>query len=133
MRARATKLVLYTASNVSSIAQYGAIGALEGSQQCLADFKTELKARRDLFYAGLREVAPQVFSGNPPEGAFYAFVKINPDWAARDAPRSHRVAVVGGGRAPDQARAASAACPARTSGRRARATSASAPPAAAKS
>ena len=81
MRARATKLVLYTASNVSSIAQYGAIGALEGSQQCLADFKTELKARRDLFYAGLREVAPQVFSGNPPEGAFYAFVKINPDWA----------------------------------------------------
>ena len=81
MRARATKLVLYTASNVSSIAQYGAIGALEGSQQCLADFKTELKARRDLFYAGLREAAPHVFSGNPPEGAFYAFVRINPDWA----------------------------------------------------
>ena len=22
-----------------------------------------------------------MFSGNPPEGAFYAFVKINPDWA----------------------------------------------------
>jgi aspartate aminotransferase len=81
MRARATKLVLYTASNVSSIAQYGAIGALEGSQQCLDDFRVELKSRRDLFYAGLREVAPHVFSGNPPEGAFYAFVKINPDWA----------------------------------------------------
>jgi aspartate aminotransferase len=81
MRARATKLVLYTASNVSSIAQYGAIGALEGSQQCLDDFRVELKSRRDLFYAGLREVAPHVFSGNPPEGAFYAFVKINADWA----------------------------------------------------
>jgi aspartate aminotransferase len=81
MRARATKLVLYTASNVSSIAQYGAIGALEGSQQCLDDFRVELKARRDLFYAGLRDVAPHVFSGNPPEGAFYAFVKINTDWA----------------------------------------------------
>jgi aspartate aminotransferase len=81
MRARATKLVLYTASNVSSIAQYGAIGALEGSQQCLEDFRVELKARRDLFYAGVREVAPHVFSGNPPEGAFYAFLKINPDWA----------------------------------------------------
>jgi aspartate/methionine/tyrosine aminotransferase len=81
MRSRATKLVLYTASNVSSIAQYGAIGALEGSQQCLEDFRVELKARRDLFYAGLREVAPHVFSGNPPEGAFYAFVRINPEWA----------------------------------------------------
>jgi aspartate aminotransferase len=81
MRARATKLVLYTASNVSSIAQYGAIGALEGSQQCLEDFRVELKSRRDLFYAGLGEVAPHVFSGNPPEGAFYAFVKINADWA----------------------------------------------------
>ena len=81
MRARATKLVLYTASNVSSIAQYGAIGALEGSQQCLEDFRVELKSRRDLFYAGLRQVAPHVFSGNPPEGAFYAFVKINADWA----------------------------------------------------
>ena len=68
--------MLYTASNVSSIAQYGAIGALEGSQQCLADFKTELKARRDLFYAGIRDVAPQVFSGNPPEGAFYVFPSI---------------------------------------------------------
>jgi aspartate aminotransferase len=81
MRARAIKLVLYTASNVSSIAQYGAIGALEGSQQCLEDFRVELKSRRDLFYAGVREVAPHVFSGNPPEGAFYAFLKINPDWA----------------------------------------------------
>ena len=81
MRARATKLVLYTASNVSSIAQYGAIGALEGSQQCLEDFRIELKSRRDLFYSGLGEVAPHVFSGNPPEGAFYAFVKINADWA----------------------------------------------------
>ena len=35
MRARATKVMLYTASNVSSIAQYGGIGALEGSQDCI--------------------------------------------------------------------------------------------------
>ena len=40
----------------------------------------ELKARRDLFYAGLREHAPDVFSGQPPKGAFYAFVRINPAW-----------------------------------------------------
>jgi aspartate/methionine/tyrosine aminotransferase len=41
-------------------------------------------ARRDLFYAGLPEASGGVLSGKPPDGAFYAFVKIDPDWA-RDA------------------------------------------------
>jgi aspartate aminotransferase len=81
LRDRALKLVLYTTSNVSSIAQYGAVGALEGSQQCIADFKTELLFRRDMFYKGLQKAAPGMFSGTPPDGAFYAFVKINPDAA----------------------------------------------------
>lgn len=81
IRARAIKVILYTTSNVCSIAQYGGIGALEGSQDCIDTFRTELKARRDFFYDGLRDVAPHVFSGTPPEGAFYAFVRINPDWA----------------------------------------------------
>ena len=54
---------------------------MEGSQQCIEDFRTELKFRRDLFYKGLQESAPGVFSGAPPDGAFYAFVKINADWA----------------------------------------------------
>src|SRR5687768_13386244 len=81
LRDRALKIVLYTTSNVSSIAQYGAVAAMEGSQQCIEDFRTELKLRRDLFYKGLEEAAPGVFSGKPPDGAFYAFVKINPDLA----------------------------------------------------
>lgn len=81
LRDRALKIVLYTTSNVSSLAQYGAVGAMEGSQQCIADFRTELKLRRDLFYKGLQESAPGVFSGDPPDGAFYAFVKVNPEWA----------------------------------------------------
>jgi aspartate/methionine/tyrosine aminotransferase len=81
LRSRAIKVALYTASNVCSIAQYGGIGALEGSQDCIEQFRTELKSRRDFFYDGLRDVASGVLSGNPPEGAFYAFVKINPDWA----------------------------------------------------
>ncbi len=80
LRARATKIVLYTTSNVSSIAQYGAIGALEGSQECIAEFRLELTGRRDFFYEGLKDHAPGVFSGQPPDGAFYAFVKINADW-----------------------------------------------------
>jgi aspartate aminotransferase len=81
LRDRALKIILYTTSNVSSIAQYGALGALEGSQQCIDEFKKELLIRRDMFYKGLEESAPGVFSGTPPDGAFYAFVKINPDWA----------------------------------------------------
>jgi aspartate aminotransferase len=81
LRDRALKIVLYTTSNVSSIAQYGAVAAMEGSQQCIEDFRVELKYRRDMFYKGLEEAAPGVFSGKPPDGAFYAFVKINPDWA----------------------------------------------------
>jgi aspartate aminotransferase len=81
LRDRALKIVLYTTSNVSSIAQYGAVAAMEGSQQCIDDFRVELKYRRDMFYKGLEEAAPGVFSGKPPDGAFYAFVKINAEWA----------------------------------------------------
>jgi aspartate aminotransferase len=79
VRDRCKKILLYTTSNVCSIVQYGGIGALEGSQQCIADFSRELKARRDLFYAGIRSLGG-VFTGEPPHGAFYAFLKINPAW-----------------------------------------------------
>ncbi len=80
VRARAMKVVLYTTSNVSSLTQYGAIGALEGSQQCIDDYRVELKTRRDLFYDGIKDAAPGILSGKPPAGAFYAFLKVNPQW-----------------------------------------------------
>lgn len=83
MRDRAAKVVLYSTTNVSSIAQYGAVAAMEGSQQCIDDFKKELLFRRDLFYKGLQDSAPGMFSGTPPDGAFYAFVKINPEAAKK--------------------------------------------------
>jgi aspartate/methionine/tyrosine aminotransferase len=76
------KALFYTASNVSSVVQFGGIGALEGSQDAVAAFRDELKARRDLFYAGIRADAADVFSGEPPKGAFYAFLRINPAWLA---------------------------------------------------
>jgi aspartate aminotransferase len=81
IRERAIKVVAYTTSNVNSVVQYGGIGALEGPQNYVAEFREELKARRDLFYNGLAEAAPDVFSGTPPDGAFYAFVRINPAFA----------------------------------------------------
>lgn len=84
IRERAKKILLYTASNVSSIVQFGGIGALEGSQACIAGFRQELARRRDLFYEGINDVAHGVLTGNPPHGAFYAFLRIDPSWPEGD-------------------------------------------------
>jgi aspartate aminotransferase len=78
IRDRAKKILFYTASNVASVVQFGGIGALEGPQGCIETFRQELRARRDLFYDGIRELAGDIFSGQPPAGAFYAFLRINP-------------------------------------------------------
>jgi aspartate aminotransferase len=80
LRDRMKKVLFYTASNTSSVVQYGGIGALEGSQECVELFRTELLARRDLFYDGIRQYAGDILSGAPPKGAFYAFLKIDPRW-----------------------------------------------------
>jgi len=90
IRERVRKMLFYTVSNTSSLIQYGGVGALTGSQAVIEDFCTELRARRELFYAGVREAAPDVFSGEPPAGAFYAFLRINPSWKSplADAPAS---------------------------------------------
>jgi aspartate aminotransferase len=77
---RMKKALFYTSSNVSSIVQFGGIGALEGPQDCVEAFRRELQARRDLFYDGIRAHAAHVFSGAPPRGAFYAFLRIDPAW-----------------------------------------------------
>jgi aspartate/methionine/tyrosine aminotransferase len=81
IRDRAKKLLFYTASNIASVVQYGGVGALEGSQDCIESFRTELRSRRDLFYQGIRDAAGDIFSGQPPAGAFYAFLRIAPGWS----------------------------------------------------
>jgi aspartate aminotransferase len=90
IRNRFRKMLFLTVANTSSLIQYGGVGALAGSQHAVDDFRRELVARRDLFYRGMLETAPQVFSGTPPSGAFYAFLKVNPDWRSplADAPAS---------------------------------------------
>jgi aspartate aminotransferase len=80
IRDRVRKVLFYTVSNTSSLVQYGGVGALSGPQDVVAEFERELAARRDLFYRGVREAAGGVLSGNPPAGAFYAFLKIDPAW-----------------------------------------------------
>src|SRR5262249_24582617 len=80
LRERMKKALFYTASNISSVVQYGGVGGPGGPQTRVGESRDELKARRDLFYAGIREHAGGVFSGEPPKGAFYAFLRINPAW-----------------------------------------------------
>jgi aspartate/methionine/tyrosine aminotransferase len=85
LRDRMKKVLFYTASNVASVVQYGGIGALEGGRDSIEAFRIELQARRDLFYSGIREHAFDVLSGEPPKGAFYAFLRIDPAWGAAHA------------------------------------------------
>jgi aspartate aminotransferase len=80
VRERIRKVLFYTVSNTSSLIQYGGLGAMLGSQEVVAEFQRELAARRDLFYKGIKQAAHGVLSGDPPSGAFYAFMRIDPDW-----------------------------------------------------
>jgi aspartate aminotransferase len=90
IRDRVRKILFYTVSNTSSLIQYGGVGALTGSQDVVAEFRRELAARRDLFYASIGDAGRGVFTGAPPVGAFYAFMKIDPAWKSPlpDAPAS---------------------------------------------
>jgi aspartate/methionine/tyrosine aminotransferase len=90
IRDRAKKIVFCTTSNVSSIVQYGAVGALEGPQDVIEEFRREIAARRDIFYEKLPKASKGLLTGAHPAGAFYAFVKIDPAWASPlpDAPTS---------------------------------------------
>ena len=86
LRERMKKALFYTASNIASVVQHGGVGALEGPQDSIGAFLQELQARRDLFYAGIREHASGVLTGEPPRGAFYAFLKIDPAWRPQGGP-----------------------------------------------
>ncbi len=88
LRERMKKLLFYTCSNVTSVVQFGGIGALEGSQECVEGFRRELEARRDLFYAGIREHAGDIFGGTPPRGAFYAFLRMTDSGPPSQSPRA---------------------------------------------
>ncbi len=80
IRERAKKVVFCTTSNVSSLGQYGAVGALQGPQDAIEGFRREIAARRDIFYERLPKASHGLLSGAHPSGAFYAFVKIDPSW-----------------------------------------------------
>jgi aspartate/methionine/tyrosine aminotransferase len=82
LRDRVRKLLFYTTGNVASVVQFGGIGALEGPQEVVGEYCRELRARRDLFYAGI-EASTGVFGGTKPAGAFYAFLRFAANWRER--------------------------------------------------
>ena len=77
------KALFYTASNVASVVQFGGIGALEGSQDAI-DGVPRRSCRRGATCSTRASATPpdDVFSGEPPTGAFYAFLPIDPAWKA---------------------------------------------------
>ena len=102
IRDRAKKILFYTASNVASVVQYGGIGALEGPQDCIETFRTELRARRDLFYRGIHEAAGDVVH-RPAAGRRVLRVPADRSGVAT-AKRRTGVGVVADGGVPDQER-----------------------------
>lgn len=67
-------LISHETQCAASFAQFGAIEALNGPQDFVADLVAEYRTRRDLVVAGLQAI-PGV-SCRAPEGAFYAFPDI---------------------------------------------------------
>lgn len=88
LRDRMKKVLFLTASNVSSVVQFGGIGALEGPQDSIEAFRRELEARRDLFYGAITQASGGRLRGRPPAGAFYAFMRVEGDWPPPPHPSS---------------------------------------------
>ena len=102
IRERAKKILFYTASNISSVVQFGGIGALEGPQDSIEAFRTELQARRDLFYSGIEKMGGGTLHGYAAGGSVLCLPQGRPrlvGWFCRDA-----VAVVANDGVSDQER-----------------------------
>lgn len=59
-------------TSVSAPAQIAAKAALEGSQDCVVEFRAAFEDRRDLVVDGIAKI--NALSLDPPEGAFYAYI-----------------------------------------------------------
>ena len=77
---QAVKVQQYTLACPTSISQYAAIEAYTGDQSSVALMKKEYEARRNLLIDGLHALGIEVAK---PEGAFYAFPKIDGDTIAK--------------------------------------------------
>lgn len=65
----------HSTSNVCTFAQYGAIAALESSQECVEQMRQAFAERRKLMLAGIDGI--ERLSCREPKGAFYLFVDVS--------------------------------------------------------
>ncbi len=65
----------HSTSNVCTFAQYGAIAALESSQDCVEQMRSCFAQRRQVMMQRLGEIPEITFA--KPDGAFYLFVNIS--------------------------------------------------------
>lgn len=73
---KATNIIQsHSTSNVCTFAQYGAIAALEGSQDCVEEMRQAFAKRRQVIY-DLVNAMPGI-SCTKPDGAFYIFADIS--------------------------------------------------------
>ena len=70
-----TKIQGHSTSNVCTFAQYGAIAALESSQDCVIEMVKAFARRRNYMYEAIQAI-PQLNCPKP-DGAFYLFVDIS--------------------------------------------------------
>ena len=64
----------HATSNPNSIAQYAALKALQGDQQCVCDMVAAFEKRRDLMYERINSI--EGISCLKPQGAFYVMMNI---------------------------------------------------------
>jgi aspartate aminotransferase len=65
----------HSTSNVCTFAQYGAIAALEGSQDCVEQMRQAFAERRQVMMHRLSEIPAITYA--KPDGAFYIFLNIS--------------------------------------------------------
>ena len=61
--------------SLCTFAQYGAVAALTGPQECVTDMLQEFSRRRSLVLQSLAKIPGLTLAGNP-QGAFYAFPRV---------------------------------------------------------
>ena len=99
------KALFYTASNVSSVVQYGGIGALEGSQECVGDIPpTSCRRGATCSMRASADSAGRRVQRRAAEGRVLRVpAESIPAWRPEAMPAS-RLALVGDGGVPDRAR-----------------------------
>ncbi|MEG3055361.1 MAG: pyridoxal phosphate-dependent aminotransferase [Methanoculleus sp.] len=70
------KVQQHTTSHPTTFAMYGAIAALQGSQDCVEAMRREFERRRDYIIPAFADLG---YATAPADGAFYAYVNVGGD------------------------------------------------------